>query len=415
MKFNRVILVIIFVQLSNIINAQNALAWIKKTPIPSTAIISSGYFKIDSTYYIIGGDDSLYNDCKGVWGYNILSDTWQNLRDFSFGTTTELTAFAINGKGYICTGLDSIAGYGCDTLMWQYDPTSDSWSSRASFPGSKREKASSFTYKNKAYVGLGYACGGPVTDLWEYDPLADSWSMRDSLPTVGRYGSALAIIDSIAYLIGGIDNNAIVYSEMWSYNIISDQWRQLANIPGGARRYPVVFSFDTFFLAGYGDLDSGVLHYAHDLYKYDIANDKWDTLVSLNLLNGVVGNSSFVYGQNAYFFAGVINDTIFSRDMWTADASSLFHESKDTTGIAAVNQDPSFSVYPNPVSRDKGFSISTSESGEVIFTDELGRTLDDRKLNRGINSIKLATDDEVVFYHSTLRDGTIKNGKVILY
>jgi hypothetical protein len=72
-----------------------------------------------------------------------------------------------------------------------------------------------------------------------------------------------------------------------------------------------------------------------------------------------------------------------------------------------------FSLYPNPVSFDKGFSISTSESGDILFYDALGRTLDERKLAHGLNQIKLNIHSEVVFYKATLQDGTTENGKLI--
>jgi N-acetylneuraminic acid mutarotase len=388
--------------------------WHNKAPIPGIGILNFGNFVIDSDYYVVGGNDSIQDFLNGVWKYNIPTDTWRQLGNLPFGQITCLTAFTLNGKGYVCTGIDSLGSYICDTLMWEYDPATDTWTRRASFPGSGRELALSVTYHNKAYVGLGYACGAPVTDFWEYDPITDHWTQRDSLPSEGRVESGIAIVDSIIYTMAGTDIQNSDHVDMWGYNIVTNRWLRLADLPGPPRRAPVTFSFDSFFLAGYGNMYTNFG--PHDLYKYDIAHNKWDTVICLNFIDSSsIGGGSFVLGKQAYFFSGLFNDTTIYHDMWTADASSLFHETKDTTGIATVKQDELFSVYPNPVSREKKFSISTSEIGEVVFTDELGRTLDDRKLNRGVNSIKLATDDEVVFYRAVLYDGTIKNGKVILY
>jgi N-acetylneuraminic acid mutarotase len=399
----------------NLCNGQDTLMWYKKTSKPSTGIISSGYFLIDSNYYVIGGLDSFYDYYKEVWKYNIAQDNWQKLNDFPFTPIAELTAFAINGKGYICTGLDSISSYGCDTLMWEYDPHIDSWLSRASFPGSKREKASSFTYNNKAYVGLGYACGGPVTDLWEYDPITNKWSMLDSFPSTPRYGSALTILDSILYVIGGIDINDSLYSETWSYNIVNNQWRQLANLPGGGRRYPLAFSFNNFFLAGYGDL--GIYDFANDLYRYNINHDSWDTIVSLNLLNVIAGNSYFVYGKSPYFFAGLNDDTIFSHDMWTADASSLFAH-RDTTGIATVQDQCRFRLYPTVVSSSQRLNIQSSERGDISFYDELGQLVYISHLDTGTTTINyddIHRSSGMLLYHAILYNGKTESGKVILY
>ena len=88
--------------------------------------------------------------------------------------------------------------------------------------------------------------------------------------------------------------------------------------------------------------------------------------------------------------------------------------SPDTpTGIAQVKSAVTFSLYPNPASHEQGFSVSTSESGEIVFYDALGRMLDERKLVRGINQVKFHTDDEVVFYRATLSSGATQNGKVV--
>ncbi len=400
----------------SLVYSQDTLTWYKKTPIPSAGVMSSGYFIIDSNYYVVGGSGS-NNPGNEVWKYNIIQDNWQRLRDLPYGGITELTAFTLNDKGYVCTGIDSISGYNCDTLMWEYDPASDHWSSKKAFPGVYREKANSFVYNNKAYAGLGYACGTTVTDLWEYDPITDNWSMKDSLPAIGKYGSAMATMDNNFFLIGGSDNNDSLYNDLWSYNAVSNLWDQLASIPGEARAYAVAFSFDSFFLAGYGKIIDGT--YLHDLYKYDIIHNEWDTLVSLNLSGGIIENSYFTYNKQAYFFGGIINDSTFSRDMWTADASSLFHESKDTTGIATVKQDTyRFSLYPTVVSSSQRLHIQSSERGDISFYDELGQLVYTSHLDAGTTTINyddIHRSSGILLYHATLRNGKTENGKVILY
>ena len=100
--------------------------------------------------------------------------------------------------------------------------------------------------------------------------------------------------------------------------------------------------------------------------------------------------------------------------MWSFDASKYF--SKDTTvGIQDVKNDLMFSVYPNPVNRDNSFSIATSESGSIVFYDALGRLLDERKLVRGTNQLKLNNDNEVVFYKATMQNGMTENGKIVFF
>lgn len=100
--------------------------------------------------------------------------------------------------------------------------------------------------------------------------------------------------------------------------------------------------------------------------------------------------------------------------MWSFDASRFF-PADTSTGIAEVKDQVSFAVHPNPVNRDKGFSISTSLSGSIVFYDELGRIVDERKLMRGINSFKLNIDNEVIIYRAILDGGVTENGKIVCF
>ena len=61
-------------------------------------------------------------------------------------------AFAINGKGYVALGRDSL-GIALNDC-WEFDPQTNLWSQKDSFPGTPRVKAMATVVNGKAYVGL---------------------------------------------------------------------------------------------------------------------------------------------------------------------------------------------------------------------------------------------------------------------
>jgi blue copper oxidase len=88
---------------------------------------------------------------------------------------------------------------------------------------------------------------------------------------------------------------------------------------------------------------------------------------------------------------------------------------EDSTA-AGVNEILSnlFSVSPNPINKGNELTVSTSENGQIVFYDALGRILDERKLMPGLNQVRIFADSELIFYRATLQGGIIKQGKLVL-
>ena len=73
--------------------------------------------------------------------------------------------------------------------LWEYDPVSDTWIQKASFPGAIRTSAAIFTIGTKAYMGTGTDIGGIfINEFWEYDQQTDSWSQKANFPNKGFIG-----------------------------------------------------------------------------------------------------------------------------------------------------------------------------------------------------------------------------------
>jgi N-acetylneuraminic acid mutarotase len=57
------------------------------------------------------------------------------------------------------------------------------WSAVQAFPGTERDDGISFIIKNKAYCGTGLKTGWiPTSDMYSYDMISDAWDDISDLP-----------------------------------------------------------------------------------------------------------------------------------------------------------------------------------------------------------------------------------------
>jgi hypothetical protein len=247
----------------------------------------------------------------------------------------------------------------------------------------------------------------------------DKWDSIATLPAAIAAGSvAIATFPAAVYLFGGWDFNGNSLRDVWRYNILLNQWDSVGSMPGLPRNYAIFWGFDSVVIGGGGQTSDNISAYnlGNDFYKYDFSKKLWTSVIFENSFDSTGGGATFVYKKRGCYFGGFNSITpnyVFSNKMWSFDASKYLSDTP--TGIAEIKKATSFSVYPNPVIHDKSFSISTSESGEVSFYDALGRSLGERKLDRGINSIRLDNISEVIFYKTTFSTGEVRNGRLVIY
>lgn len=120
------------------------------------------------------------------------------------------------------------------------------WSQLTNFGGSEREGAVAFSINGKIYTGL-----GTYNDFWEYDPTTNKWVQKASFPSGTFNGN---IINSVGFSIKnkgyvGLCNN----DELWEYDPETDKWIQKANFPGGIRAKAVGFSSENRGYVGLGN------------------------------------------------------------------------------------------------------------------------------------------------------------------
>lgn len=153
------------------------------------------------------------------------------------------TGFAANGHGYMGGGSYTINNnwerhYRKD--FYRYNPTTDSWTQIADFPGTSTSNAISFVVDGIAYVALPFHDDKILAEVWAYNPLMDNWSRKQDFPGQLKTGMEGFVIGSRGYLIGGTSSRSYYpipgKRDFWEYNPATDTWREVANFDNGTRQ-----------------------------------------------------------------------------------------------------------------------------------------------------------------------------------
>ena len=192
---------------------------------------------VDGRIYVFGGDEGR-NWIADVEVYDPVSDTW-SIRSQIPGEggcphgIGLLACCSVGGKVYLMGGL----GPEQNTVR-EYDPTSDTWSFRASM-NVGRYMAASCVVNGKIYV-----IGGclnrerppndtPLASVEEYDPLTDAWLLKASMPT-RRYAMACCALGGRIYVFGGDGTDE---APVEVYDPATDTWSTLRSMPSGMNRF----------------------------------------------------------------------------------------------------------------------------------------------------------------------------------
>ena len=203
-----------------------------------------------------------------------------------------------------------------------------------------REVCKSAVVNNKIYV-----IGGLVWDPndrainvnEEYDPASDSWTTKKPMPTA-RLSMAVSVVDGIIYVMGGQSGPGSWCNTVEAYDPVTDSWTKKASILTGRTHFSSAEVNGIIYAIGGGTTPSTILS---TVEAYDPINDIWTTKMDMPTPRidfgiGSVKGKIYVIGGN---------------QGWAAPGLSTVEEydpSKDLTGIVKnVNISKSYAVPGN--------------------------------------------------------------------
>ncbi len=298
-------------------------------------------FGIANKGYIGTGLDTLKNMLKDFWEYDTLANVWTQLANFGGVGRRDAVGFSIGNFGYIGTGIDNADSKIGNTLddFWQYDPSMNSWTQKANYPGN----TGGGVYYATAFEagGNGYICGGKagsstyLNELWQYNPTANSWSKKANFPPGNRYGLTSFSVNGKGYVGTGADEN-LFQNDLWEYDPGNNSWMQKSSLPSSPR-----FSCTGFALGMKGYIvlgtDGGM---RTDLFEYNPTTDSWTIRAPYP---GVARRSApaFVVGNKAFVGTGN-SDQGVRKDMYVYTPLA-------PTGVEEFQEENFISVFPNPL------------------------------------------------------------------
>jgi N-acetylneuraminic acid mutarotase len=179
--------------------------WLTKAPMP-TKRSGIAAAVVNNIIYVIGGYDNFSTSTNEA--YDPSTDTWSTKARMPT-RRTGLAVAVVNKKiyaigGFLHTSNDAPRDYLSTNEV--YDPSTDSWSTKAPMP-TPRAFFAAAVVNNKIYIIGGFNNSGHISTNEVYDPSTDTWSTKAPMPTA-RSNLAAAVVNNIIYAIGGLNGSA---------------------------------------------------------------------------------------------------------------------------------------------------------------------------------------------------------------
>lgn len=264
----------------------------------------------------------------------------------------------------------------------------------------------------------------PWGDLWEFKATINLWAwiqgpgVQNSLPVFGTQGvpapgntpgakswgvATWTDNNGNLWMFGGRDNNNGTYSDLWEYNIATNEWTWMkgpgvvgisgtygtmgignpANNPGARREVNATWTDNNNDLWMFGGFEESTGFCFSDLWKYDIAANEWTWMNGPNTSGnagnwgtmGVASTTNIPCGRRTYchwkdpngdlwFFGG--NDETYSyNDLWKYNiASNEWTWMSGTSNPGDLGSSgplctPSTGYYPSARYENRAFWIRT--------------------------------------------------------
>ena len=258
--------------------------WVRRADYQGDARREAVSFVIGDTAYVGTGTSGVDGGTllSSFYKYDPAKDNWTMIASLQDPANTSknlartgASAFAAAGKGYVATGSDADFKSLKDT--WEYDPSTNSWSSKADFPGAARYFAVAFAVKDQGYLGTGYDGGNNMSDFFKFNPATNSWTPITALKDKRRQAVAFVIKDS-AYVVTGTGAGTVP-TRMYVYDAANDVWREKAKIENATDDS---FDDDYSSISRYGGVALVINNKAYvttgsssATWEYEPVSDRW--------------------------------------------------------------------------------------------------------------------------------------------
>ncbi|MCZ8214979.1 MAG: IPT/TIG domain-containing protein, partial [Cyclobacteriaceae bacterium] len=226
-----------FAVIENKIEVSYLSRWTRMRDFPGSPRVFGTSFTINQNAYVgLGSGEDFDSWYKDFWEYNPLNDSWTKLPDFPGAARSKFVTLVINSKAYIITGTIGNQYTATNNLneVWEFDPSTKSWTQKSNFPGGARYGAFGFVINEYGYVGAGvYGNYTPKYDFWKYDAENDNWVQLNNLSNSLWYEDIFALSNNIdGYILTNSCGSPCGKRYFWKYDKVNDAWLDVVDMPG---------------------------------------------------------------------------------------------------------------------------------------------------------------------------------------
>ncbi len=288
--------------------------WQRKADFPGPERYGAASFVMNDVAYIsTGGNDNGYLD--DLWQYNSITDTWVQKNGLPAGMAqhenqrVEAFAFVIGNRAYLGGGNGFVFGPNSTNNyaffdLWEYNPAGSVWTHKSDIPDAiGRNMSIASVINDKAYIGLGCNVQQTVNHqtFWEYDPSTDIWTSKASFPSLFTTDANAFVLGQQLYVAGGVNLNPVSLSnQVYKYDPVADAWSQMPGFNGNEIAGAICESTDSLAFLGTGY--RGNLTLRTDWWEYASLN----TGVSFPVLKAEKPVNVFPnpFSENTTFYLG---------------------------------------------------------------------------------------------------------------
>ena len=326
-------------------------------------------------YYAFGCGSGFYNSIDLV-EYNPTTNTWTQKAPFPGGTRINSHVFVIDTLAYFVSGAfwtGVASDYNGYSDVWVYNPYDNSWTQKNNFPGQARHGGFAFSFNGQGYFGLGTNHNLVfLDDFWRYDPLTDTWTQRANFPGIGRKNGFQFSLDKDGYVGLGYDSLLVALNDVWRYDAQQNNWTQMNNFPSAPRCWLSSFSMNSkgYICTGYL-LNSSVA--TKQFWEYKASTDSWFAMPDYT---GTACYTGAGFSVNGKGYNGMGYKTTYSNDFWEFTPSVVGTEEITIKQLRIKS-------YPNPARNQ--FYVEVPQlprnTNKLVIIDELSRLITSTDIN----------------------------------
>ncbi|QRG68612.1 Kelch repeat-containing protein [Brevibacillus choshinensis] len=267
---------------------------IKKSNMP-LAFKNGGAGGVNGKAYVFAGETASAI-VANHYEYDPATDTYA-VKDGSPGGLKSRGSCASLTKVYSIGGAIGSMSGDERNLIYEYDPTTNIWTSKALMPIAMRGPGVAYNPADRMI----YVAGDSKLPMYQYDPSKNVWATKAQMAKA-RSGNGLAAVGGKLLATGGIGDNDYT-AEL--YNPITNSWSPAANMPRNRRWHTSMGIGDNAYLfGGYDDFfnTNDILN----VHIYNVVENKWTfgtTTISdqaMGMMPALIGDKIYTFGGSGY-------------------------------------------------------------------------------------------------------------------